>query len=75
MGNLKRDPRRGWRQAHVPNPESVADHTCRAAQLASVIAASRAATRLRPHPWRSGMTAGNPHRRQQQQDLRRVMRW
>jgi len=39
LGNLKREPRKGWRQAHVPNPESVADHTCRVAQLASIIAA------------------------------------
>ncbi|MGY2119303.1 HD domain-containing protein [Nocardia gipuzkoensis] len=39
LGNLKREPRKGWRQAHIPNPESVADHTCRVAQLASIIAA------------------------------------
>ncbi|MCC3328278.1 HD domain-containing protein [Nocardia abscessus] len=39
LGNLKREPRKGWRQALVPNPESVADHTCRTAQLASIIAA------------------------------------
>ncbi|MGW6332161.1 HD domain-containing protein [Nocardia rhamnosiphila] len=39
LGNLKREPRKGWRQAHIVNPESVADHTCRVAQLASIIAA------------------------------------
>ncbi|WP_194814573.1 HD family hydrolase [Nocardia sp. XZ_19_385] len=39
LGNLKREPRKGWRQALIANPESVADHTCRVAQLASIIAA------------------------------------
>ncbi|MFB7718923.1 HD domain-containing protein [Nocardia sp. NPDC056100] len=39
LGTLKRESRKGWLDAHVPNPESVADHTCRTAQLAALIAA------------------------------------
>lgn len=39
MGVLKRESRKGWLDALIANPESVADHTCRTAQLAAVIAA------------------------------------
>ena len=39
LGVLKRETRKGWLDACVPNPESVAEHTCRTAQLAALIAA------------------------------------
>ncbi|PPJ22970.1 HAD family hydrolase [Nocardia nova] len=39
MGVLKRESRKGWLDAQITNPESVADHTCRTAQLAALIAA------------------------------------
>ncbi|MBO0883066.1 MAG: HD domain-containing protein [Mycobacterium sp.] len=39
MGVLKRESRKGWIDAQISRPESVADHTCRTAQLAAVIAA------------------------------------
>lgn len=39
LGGLKRESRKGWNDALVANPESVADHTCRTAQLAALIAA------------------------------------
>ncbi|RJO73395.1 HD domain-containing protein [Nocardia panacis] len=39
LGVLKRETRKGWLDACVPSPESVAEHTCRTAQLAALIAA------------------------------------
>lgn len=39
MGVLKRESRKGWIDAQITHPESVADHTCRTAQLAALIAA------------------------------------
>lgn len=39
MGVLKRESRKGWIDAQITNPESVADHTCRTAQLAALVTA------------------------------------
>ncbi|MDX1611481.1 MAG: HD domain-containing protein, partial [Candidatus Thermoplasmatota archaeon] len=38
QGQLKRIPRSGWFRAGIDEPESVADHTLRAAQLAYILA-------------------------------------
>jgi putative hydrolases of HD superfamily len=43
LGLLKRVRRSGWWHAGVDNPESVAEHTMRAAQLAALIAAEEGA--------------------------------
>lgn len=43
MGLLKRYPRTGWLVAGVREPESIADHSFRAAALASVLAAMEGA--------------------------------
>ncbi|MEV4642242.1 HD domain-containing protein [Actinoplanes sp. NPDC049548] len=43
LGLLKRVRRSGWWHAGVKDPESVADHTMRAAQLAALIAAEEGA--------------------------------
>jgi len=43
LGLLKRVRRSGWWHAGVQNPESVAEHTMRAAQLAALIAAEEGA--------------------------------
>jgi putative hydrolase of HD superfamily len=43
LGVLKRVRRAGWWHAGVQNPESVAEHTMRAAQLAAIIAAEEGA--------------------------------
>jgi len=37
-GKLKRLKRTGWQQVGVPNPESVADHTCRVAFISMILA-------------------------------------
>lgn len=43
IGQLKRYPRTGWLTAGVPSPESVADHSYRAAVIAAVLAAMEGA--------------------------------
>ncbi|MFI5893066.1 HD family hydrolase [Actinoplanes sp. NPDC051513] len=43
LGLLKRVRRSGWWHAGVSDPESIADHTMRAAQLAALIAAEEGA--------------------------------
>src|SRR3954464_2852292 len=43
LGLLKRIRRSGWWHAGVPDPESVAEHTMRAAQLAALSAAEEGA--------------------------------
>lgn len=35
---LKRRPRSGWQALNIPNPESVADHTCRSVFIAFILA-------------------------------------
>lgn len=47
LGLLKRIRRAGWWHAGVRDPESVAEHTMRAAQLAAIIAAEEGADPLR----------------------------
>lgn len=42
-GHLKRLPRSGWLQAHIADPESVAEHSFRVAVLAFAIAAQEGA--------------------------------
>ena len=47
MGILKRARRSGWWHAGVRDPESIADHSMRAAQLAALIAAEEGADPIR----------------------------
>jgi putative hydrolase of HD superfamily len=47
LGVLKRIRRTGWQHAGVRDPESVAEHTMRAAQLAAMIAAEEGADPIR----------------------------
>jgi putative hydrolase of HD superfamily len=47
LGLLKRIRRSGWWHAGVRDPESVAEHTARAAQLAALIAAEEGADPMR----------------------------
>lgn len=48
MGTRKRLRRAGWWHAGVHDPESVAEHSLRAAQLASLIAAQEGTDRRTP---------------------------
>jgi putative hydrolase of HD superfamily len=53
-GLLKRIRRSGWWHAGVPDPESVAEHTMRAAQLAAILAVEEGAEPQRAALWHDG---------------------